>query len=122
MDSPHSKQLKLGRFSQVSRLYLLTSTTLHRSQTFREFDCARLLVAQFRQAQDEGAIRSLAWVVMPDHFHWLVELGPVSLKHLMRRVKSRSTMNHKTYAVPVGAGLPAIGPQSGPRYSSNHSR
>ncbi|MNG81741.1 Transposase IS200 like protein [compost metagenome] len=97
MDSPHSKQLRLGRFSQVSRLYLLTSTTLHRSQTFREFDCARLLVAQFRQAQEEGAIRSLAWVVMPDHFHWLVELGPVSLKHLMRRVKSRSTMMVNRY-------------------------
>jgi Transposase and inactivated derivatives len=51
-----------------------------------------LLVAQLRQAQDEGAAQSLAWVVMPDHFHWLVELGPVSLKTLMRRVKSRSTL------------------------------
>ena len=57
-----------------------------------DFHSARLLVAELRQAEEEGAIRSLAWVVMPDHFHWLVELGPGSLKRLMRRVKSRSTM------------------------------
>ncbi len=80
------------RFSETSRLYLLTSTTLNRAPIFNDFHSARLLVAELRQAEEEGAARSLAWVVMPDHFHWLVELGPASLKHLMRRVKSRSTM------------------------------
>ncbi|MEX5624573.1 transposase, partial [Pseudomonas syringae] len=66
--------------------------TLGRAPVFSDFHSARLLVAELRQAEGEGAIRSLAWVVMPDHFHWLVELGPGSLKRLMRRVKSRSTM------------------------------
>ncbi|BDM23732.1 transposase [Pseudomonas sp. LRP2-20] len=92
MDRPHSEQLRLGRFSETSRLYLLTSTTLGRAHIFSEFHSARVLVNQFRQAQEEGAARSLAWVVMPDHFHWLVELGPMSLRQLMRRVKSRSTL------------------------------
>jgi len=92
MDSPRSSQLRLGRLSEPNRLYLLTSTTLHRAPLLNELQSARLLVAQLRQAQDEGAAQSLAWVVMPDHFHWLVELGPVSLKTLMRRVKSRSTL------------------------------
>lgn len=31
MDRPHSNQLRLGRFSERHRLYLLTSTTLHRA-------------------------------------------------------------------------------------------
>ena len=92
MDRPHSDQLRLGRFSETSHLYLLTSTTLGRVPVFSDFHSARLLVAALRQAEEEGEIRSLAWVVMPDHFHWLVELGPASLKRLMRRVKSRSTM------------------------------
>ena len=92
MDRPHSKQLRLGQFSETRRLYLLTSTTLARAPIFNDFRSARLLVAEFRQAEEEGSARSLAWVVMPDHFHWLVELGPASLKRLMRRVKSRSTM------------------------------
>lgn len=92
MDRPHSQQLRLGRFSKTSRLYLLTSTTLNRAPVFNDFDAARLLVAELRRAEEEGAAQSLAWVVMPDHFHWLVELGTASLKRLMRRVKSRSTM------------------------------
>ncbi|MEX0297001.1 transposase [Pseudomonas putida] len=91
MDRPHSNQLRLGRFSERHRLYLLTSTTLHRAPVLGGFHSARLLVSQLRQAEAEGAARSLAWVVMPDHFHWLIELGPVSLKTLMRRVKSHST-------------------------------
>lgn len=34
---------------------------------------------------------SLAWVIMPDHLHWLAELKGGSLSELMRRTKSRST-------------------------------
>jgi len=92
MDRPHSDQLRIGRFSETNRLYLLTSVTLGRAPLFTDFHSARLLVAQFRLAQEEGSARSLAWVVMPDHFHWLVALGPMTLRQLMRRVKSRSTL------------------------------
>ncbi|NIF28677.1 transposase [Pantoea sp. Tr-811] len=92
MDRPHARHLRLGRFSETSRLYMLTSITQSRRRIFRDLRSARLLVGALRQAQEEGAVRSLAWVVMPDHFHWLIELGPISLKRLMRRVKSRSTM------------------------------
>ncbi|WP_205855588.1 REP-associated tyrosine transposase, partial [Pseudomonas viridiflava] len=34
---------------------------------------------------------TLAWVVMPDHFHWLVSLKSGSLGMLMRRVKGGSS-------------------------------
>ncbi|MCO7516782.1 transposase [Pseudomonas guariconensis] len=91
MDRPHSNQLRLGRFSEPGRLYLLTSTTLYRAPVLGNLQVARLLITQPRKAHEEGEARSLAWVVMPDHFHWLVELGAVDLKTLMRRVKSRST-------------------------------
>ncbi|PTT63576.1 transposase, partial [Pseudomonas sp. HMWF007] len=33
---------------------------------------------------------SLAWVVMPDHFHWLIALKRGSLSELMQRTKSLS--------------------------------
>jgi REP element-mobilizing transposase RayT len=46
---------------------------------------------EFRKAEQEGRTRTLAWVVMPDHFHWLVELRTGSLGPLMRRVKSGSS-------------------------------
>ncbi|KIH82024.1 transposase [Pseudomonas batumici] len=49
-----------------------------------------MLVRQFRQAQAEGSADSLTWVVMPDHFHWLIELKNSSLPELMLATKSRS--------------------------------
>jgi REP element-mobilizing transposase RayT len=50
-----------------------------------------LVVDQFRNAQNSGLANSLAWVVMPDHFHWLVELQQGSLSELMQKTKSLST-------------------------------
>ncbi|MDH0646826.1 transposase [Pseudomonas sp. GD03858] len=45
---------------------------------------------------DSNACRSLAWVVMPDHLHWLIELRLATLCTLMRRFKSRSSLElHK---------------------------
>ncbi|MDN7143315.1 transposase [Pseudomonas sp. JQ170] len=90
MDSPASHRLRRGRFSEPGRLYLLTSVTRNRSPFFADFHAARAICAQFRQAQQEGAARTLAWVVMPDHVHWLIELRQATLSRLMCRFKSRS--------------------------------
>jgi REP element-mobilizing transposase RayT len=53
----------------------------------------RLLVHQLRDAQTQGLVKSLAWVVMPDHFHWLVELRNSALEDLALRVKSHTARN-----------------------------
>ena len=37
-------------------------------------------------------VRSLAWVLMPDHLHWLFVLEDGDLGAVMRRVKSRSAI------------------------------
>ncbi|VVM85926.1 hypothetical protein PS662_02576 [Pseudomonas fluorescens] len=49
----------------------------------------RLVVNEFRKAQEDSHATSLAWVVMPDHFHWLVELHNGDLPKLMQVTKSR---------------------------------
>lgn len=59
-----------------------------RQPLFGDFDLARLLVAELRAVSSEGWVTSLAWVVMPDHLHWLVELHGYPLDRLMRRIKS----------------------------------
>ncbi|UBM26520.1 transposase [Pseudomonas sp. p1(2021b)] len=91
MDRPHARLLRRGRFSEPGRLYLLTTATHARKPLFRDFNSARLVVRQLRQAEKEQACDSLAWVVMPDHLHWLIELKSVTLCTLMRRFKSRSS-------------------------------
>ena len=85
-----SHRLRIGRYSESNRIYLLTTNTLGREPVFKDVFLGRLVVGQFRQAQDQGFANSLAWVVMPDHFHWLIELRKGSLSELMQRTKSLS--------------------------------
>lgn len=92
LNSPHSSQLRRGRYSETYRTYLITSVTHNRQPVFADWKLGRLLVTEFRSAQCEGMADSLAWVVMLDHFHWLVELKGCQLPHLMRKVKSGSAL------------------------------
>jgi putative transposase len=50
------------------------------------------MVYELRAADAIGWSATWAFVVMPDHLHWLVELGDVDLSRLVLRVKSRSAI------------------------------
>ena len=89
--SPASHRLRLGRYAESSRISLLTTNTLCRAPVFKDVILGRLVVDQFRKAQEQGWADSLAWGVMPDHFHWLIELRKGSLSELMQRTKSLTT-------------------------------
>jgi REP element-mobilizing transposase RayT len=89
MDRPHSHRLRLGRHSEPGRIYLLTTVTHQRSPLFADFHAGRLVVRAMRQRHRAGDVSSLAFVVMPDHVHWLIELGAgCTLAALMRTFKS----------------------------------
>ena len=90
MTSAHSSALRKGRYSEPGRAYLLTAVCKDREPVFAEWRLGRLVVREFRTTQELGIADSLAWVVMPDHFHWLCVLRKGSLARLMQRVKSRS--------------------------------
>ncbi|QCI10269.1 transposase [Pseudomonas putida] len=91
MDRAQSCLLRRGRFSQPGGIYLLTTVTHQRKQIFTQLQLARSVIQQFRLAEIDGLCHSLAWVVMPDHVHWLIELRGATLCCLMRRFKSRSS-------------------------------
>ena len=93
----HANQLRTGRYSQSGQIYLLTAVTHLREPVFSDWRAGRLVVDQFRQAQTEGYADSLAWVAMPDHFHWLVELQNSTLAQLMLATKSRSARAINAY-------------------------
>ncbi|WLH23928.1 transposase [Pseudomonas sp. FP215] len=86
----NAHRLRKGRYSESGRIYLLTAVTHQRQHIFQDWLIGRLLVREFRKAQEDKDATSLAWVVMPDHFHWLVELHSGDLPRLMQRTKSRS--------------------------------
>lgn len=87
-----SGSLRRGRVSISGQVYLVTTVTFGRARLFNDWRLGRLMVAELRHAQDLGLVHSLAWVVMPDHLHWMFELRSGTLTQLMRRVKSRSAI------------------------------
>ena len=90
--TPQSHRLRHGRYSEHGRSYLVTFVVNHRRPLFTDLYLGRLLVAELRQAHELGLVDSMAWVIMPDHVHWLFELKQRNLPDVIRRVKSRSTL------------------------------
>lgn len=92
-EDQHASDLRKGRFSEAGRTYLITTVVHQRHSVFSEWHVARLLVNELRTAEESGLAQSLAWVVMPDHLHWLVTLQTGSLSALIQRIKSRSAIS-----------------------------
>jgi hypothetical protein len=58
-DSPASHRLRTGRYAEPNRIYLLTTNTLDREPIFADFALGRLVVHQFRRAQDGGLAKNI---------------------------------------------------------------
>ncbi|PZS70783.1 REP-associated tyrosine transposase [Stenotrophomonas maltophilia] len=85
-----SPRLRYGRYSHPGNVYLLTTATLGREPFFTDAAIVAILVDALRFVERSGFSHSLAWVVMPDHLHWLLELRSGTLAECMSLLKSRS--------------------------------
>ena len=91
MDMGHAADLRKGRWSHDGQVYLVTTVTEHREPLFEDLVPARLLIHTLREESEAGLCGTLAFVVMPDHLHWLLQLGqPDALSVVIGRVKSLS--------------------------------
>ncbi|WP_312960577.1 REP-associated tyrosine transposase [Stutzerimonas nitrititolerans] len=88
----HGRELRKGRNSVPNQAYLLTSVTLNREPVFEQWLTASTLAREIHHAGQTGRVESLAWVIMPDHLHWLVVLKEGPLSQLMQQFKSRSAI------------------------------
>ncbi|WP_434569675.1 REP-associated tyrosine transposase [Pseudomonas sp. Z3-8] len=88
---PNSHRLRRGRYSELGRAYLVTAVVHKRQPVFSDWRLGRLLVAEFKHAHDSGQVNSLAWVVMPDHFHWLLQIMDSQLSRIIGATKARCT-------------------------------
>jgi len=79
-----------GRWSAPFHVYLVTAVTEGRAPLFKEFWCAAMVATELVKLQREGSCHLLAWVLMPDHLHLLLELREASLAQTMRTLKGRS--------------------------------
>jgi putative transposase len=88
---PHSQALRKGRVSQRNQIYHLRASTHKREPFFKDFYIGRIVVKSMRFLHERGDVESLAFVVMPEHFHWLVTLrNDQSLECVMGSLKRQS--------------------------------
>src|ERR1017187_1622840 len=88
--SPHSKRLRSGRVSLPHQVYLVTMVTESRAKIFAQYESAAVAA---RCLYDETIARradTFAFVVMPEHLHWLLQLGELSsLAETVRLYKAK---------------------------------
>ena len=88
---PGHQALRRGRFSIPGGIYLVTTTTDQRVPLFADFWTGVAVSGCFTDARLLGDTRMLAWVLMPDHVHWMLELGTqTGLSDMLNRLKSAS--------------------------------
>ncbi len=88
---PGHRSLRKGRVSLPNQAYLVTTTTLNRQAFFVDFAVACAAARCFEKPEILGDAHMLAWVLMPDHVHWLIQLGQRdALNLVVNRLKSFS--------------------------------
>jgi len=93
MDVQHKRghsALRKGRVSIQGQIYLVTASTHERRPWFADFQCAMLAARSFDKACSGSDAKLVAWVLMPDHAHWLLRLGDGQLSSTVNVLKSGS--------------------------------
>ncbi|MBU2870198.1 transposase [Colwellia sp. E2M01] len=87
-----SHLLRKGRSSQAWHYYVVTITTKNRFNYFSNLQNAQITVKQLYLLESEGAIKTISYVLMPDHLHWQFQLlNKYTLSEVIKRFKGRST-------------------------------
>nr|WP_235871613.1 transposase [Pseudoxanthomonas winnipegensis] len=69
----------------------MTFTTHDRRPWFLEWRHADVVAAHLARPSSWGSAKLLCWVLMPDHWHGLLELGDEALDRVVGRAKASAT-------------------------------
>jgi putative transposase len=86
---PHSSNLRLGRVSIPNQIYVVTTITRAREPVFHNFSASRHLIQVMMEHDRRDLAQTLCFVVMPDHLHWMMQLGTTqNLSQIVKGLKS----------------------------------
>lgn len=85
-----SPRLTVGRHSCRNAAYAITSVIRGRKPLLADAGHASLVMREFARCEDEGRVDNVAWVVMPDHIHWLFRLREGAIGASVQAFKSRT--------------------------------
>ena len=91
MPTFNQKNLRKGRYSQANQIYHITTTIANRQPLLTDFYLARKIINTIKQSDTLGYTTTLAFVIMPDHLHWLMQLEEkATLQQVIRSMKSQT--------------------------------
>ena len=107
INSPaHGRDLRKGRVSIENNIYLVTIVTQGRRSLFKRLECGRVVVCSLQYAEKSGIALTLAYVVMPDHLHWLMSLeNQSSLSNVVGRIKRNTSRQINRHLGYTGVGV-----------------
>ncbi|HEY9191584.1 MAG TPA: transposase [Methyloversatilis sp.] len=87
----YAHRLRRGRTSIPGQIYHVTTTALDRELQFLDIRHARAVIRTLMKSDALRDSDTLAFVLMPDHLHWLFVLGAGrSMSRVVQKVKSSS--------------------------------
>ncbi len=102
---PGHRALRSGRVSLAGHVYHVTTSTHLRQPLFADFGFARVVIRSLNAPQLLKGTELIAWVLMPDHLHVLLQLGETdSLDAYVDRMKcatARSLNRLRNFREPV---------------------
>jgi len=94
--APGHAALRRGRASVQGQVYLVTFVTLDRNPLFLDPAVAHAVARALTDKRLWYRARLLAWVLMPDHWHGLIELGAMeSLSSCIQRLKANTARSFR---------------------------
>jgi putative transposase len=105
--APRSSDLRKGRVSLNGQIYHVTSRAVSGTSPFVDFEPCRATCPTFYPTARTSSVRLLAWVLMPDHVHWLIELqagGDLSRAVAAFKRQSAGAVN-RSQGKPAGSEL-----------------
>ena len=82
-----------GRNSLTDEIfYFVTTSIIQHVKIFSDHDCCDALINSIKYYKKKYQFDILAYVIMPSHFHWIVEVNPCKEKisDIMRDIKKYS--------------------------------
>jgi len=85
--------LKKGRYSQENGIYFITFVTDNRQLIFKNYQAALTFCPLIKYSESQKNCSWLSWVLMPDHFHGLLQLNNnTRLSDIIKALKSKSAV------------------------------
>jgi len=88
--------MNFKRYYQENQIVFITQVVKDREPAFAQPILASLLLRSWHRTQERIPFRMLAYVILPDHFHILIQpIGSVNFSQIMHSLKLSFTNSYK---------------------------